>query len=96
MSKRDEYIKKIEKQLEEWNGQIDNLQGQARTASADMKKQYAEQIETMKEKCEDLKTRLATVKDTSDDAWQDVKAGFDLAFDALSNAFNSARRRFKS
>jgi hypothetical protein len=37
---------------------------------------------------------LDELRDSSDDAWQDMKGGFDQAWDNISNAFERAKARF--
>jgi len=35
------------------------------------------------------------LREASDDAWHDMKSGFDKAWDSLTSSFNSAMSRFK-
>ena len=44
---------------------------------------------------ETASNKLAELKDAGDDAWEDLKAGLDGAWNTLGNALKSATARFK-
>ena len=44
MSKKDEYVAKMKKQLDDWSTDIDELQVKASLAKAELKVKYEEQI----------------------------------------------------
>ena len=50
MSSRDEYIRKMQAKLEEWNAEVDTMAAKAGKVSADVKTEYNEQIESLKAK----------------------------------------------
>lgn len=87
MASREEYIDKLEKQLREWNDQIDELQQQAATESKEIKAKLSKRMDEMKKKRAELRTKLNKIKESGDEAfdaikddterlWQDVKKGF--------------------
>lgn len=50
MSSRDEYIRKMQAKLEEWNAEIDKLSAKAGDVTAEVKIEYSDHIESLKAK----------------------------------------------
>ncbi len=92
---KDAYEKKIEAQLNEWKTDIDKMKAKADKADAQAQLEYYKQIENLRTKQEDAKKKLAELKAAGEDAWEDLKAGLDLASASLGEAVKSARSRFK-
>ena len=95
MRTRDEMSGPCKLKLEEWNMEIDLLSEKAGKLAADAKNEYQEKIETLQEKtgsrpAEDRGNYLA-----GESAWEDMKAGVELARSALAEAMDSARSRFQ-
>lgn len=95
MSNRDEYIRKMQAKLEEWNAEIDTLAAKASEVSADVKKEYNEQIESLKAKQAVARQKIEELQQAGESAWVDLKAGIELAWTAMGEAIDSARSRFK-
>jgi hypothetical protein len=95
MSEREQYIEKVKAQLDQWNAEIDKLQAKADEAEADAKIEYEKQINELRAQRDEAEAKAKELQETSNDAWADMKAGFDRAWDSLSNAFANAMSRFK-
>lgn len=95
MSTRDEYIRKMQAKLEEWNADIDALAAKAGEVSADLKIEYAEQIELLKVKQALALQKIEEVQKSGESAWKDLKSGLELAWTAIGEAVDSAKSRFK-
>lgn len=95
MSTRDEYIRKMQAKLEEWNADIDALAAKAGEVSADLKIEYAEQIELLKVKQALALQKIEEVQKSGESAWKDLKSGIELAWTAIGEAVDSAKSRFK-
>lgn len=95
MNSRDEYVRKMQAKLEEWNAEIDVLSAKADEVKADVKHEYAEQIESLKVKQTAAKQKIEELQLTGEVAWEDLKAGAELAWGAISEAIDSAKSRFK-
>jgi uncharacterized coiled-coil DUF342 family protein len=95
MSSRDEYIRKMQVKLEEWNAEIDKLTAKANEVSADIRSEYNEQIETLKAKQAAARQKIEEVQKSGESAWQDLKSGVELAWGAIEEAIDSAKSRFK-
>ncbi len=95
MSTRDEYVKKLQAKLEEWNADIDRLSAKADDVKADLRHEYAEQLEVLKAKQAVARQKMEELQKFGGSAWEDLKAGIELAWNAVAEAIDSARSRFK-
>jgi uncharacterized coiled-coil DUF342 family protein len=95
MSSRDEYIRKMQAKLEEWNTEIDTLTAKAVDVTADVKNEYNEQIESLKTKQAAARQKIEELQQAGESAWEDLKSGVELAWTAIGEAIDSARSRFR-
>lgn len=95
MSMKDAYLQKIDAQMEEWKTEIDKMKAKADKADADAKLKYYEQIEELRTKQQAAQEKLRELRNSSEDAWEDLKAGFELARVSLGEAIKSASSRFQ-
>jgi uncharacterized coiled-coil DUF342 family protein len=96
MEKRTEYIEKLKHKLDEWNAEIDVLEARLKEIQTDKKWKYAEKIQDLKEKRDDMQHKLAELYKTSDQAWAELKVGLDQAWQVLREALQKARSHFNS
>ena len=94
MSRKDAYEKKLEAQLKEWKTDIDKMKAKADKADAEAKLEYYKQIEDLRTKQEAAQKKLTELKASGESAWEDLKAGIDLAWKSLGESIKSARSRF--
>ena len=78
-TKRDAYVEKLNGHLVAWNGEIDEFQAKADKAKADVQAEFRKQVEEMKAKRQALEGKMADLKNASEEAWEDVKNGVDVA-----------------
>jgi len=95
MSSRDEYVRKMQAKLEEWNAEIDTLAARAAKATSEVKSEYAEQIAVLQEKQAAARLKIDELQHSGESAWEDLKSGIELAWTAMGEAIDSARSRFK-
>jgi uncharacterized coiled-coil DUF342 family protein len=95
MKNKEAYIQKLHVKIDEWNADIDKLKAKADQAEADAKIEYQKQIEALNDKRNELEKKVSEISRSSEDAWQDLKAGIDLAWEAMNEAIKSATSRFK-
>jgi len=93
--KRDAFVKKIKASIDEWNAEIDRLEARAEQAEAEARIEYHDEIQELKNYRDDARKRLSRLEQAGEGAWEDMKAGVEMAFEAMSQAVNSARNRFK-
>jgi uncharacterized coiled-coil DUF342 family protein len=85
----------MQAKLEEWNVEIDILTAKAGKVSDDVRKEYNEQIESLKAKQISVRQKIEELQQSGESAWEDLKSGFELAWTAMGEAIDSARSRFK-
>jgi uncharacterized coiled-coil DUF342 family protein len=95
MSNRDEYVRKMQAKLDELNADIDKLAAKAGEVSANLKSEYNEEMAALKVKQAAARQKLEAMQKSGESAWQDLKAGIDLAWTAIGESIDSARSRFK-
>lgn len=95
MSQRDEYIEKAKARLDQWNAEIDKLKAKADEAEADAKVRYQQQLQELRRHRDEAEKRIKDLQQAGDDAWMDLKTGFDKAWDSIGDAFERARARFR-
>ena len=95
MNSRDEYVRKMQAKLEEWNAEIDTLTTRAGKATADIRNEYNEQIGALKVKQATANQKIEELQHSGESAWEDLKSGIELAWTAMGEAIDSARSRFK-
>jgi hypothetical protein len=95
MNSRDEYVRKMQAKLEEWNAEIDTLTIKAGKATSDFMDEHKDQIDALKVKQAAARQKIEDLQQSGESAWEDVKSGFELARTALGEAIDSAKSRFK-
>jgi uncharacterized coiled-coil DUF342 family protein len=95
MSNREEYIRKMQAKLEEWNVEISALNAKASNVRADVKNEYYEQIESLKAKQATARQTIEELQQAGENAWSDLKSGVGLTWSAMEEVFDSAKSRFK-
>lgn len=95
MSNRDEYIRKMQVKLVEWNTEINMLIARAGEIAVDVKNEYNEQIEALKLKQASAKVKIEALQQAGDNAWEDLRSGIEQAGVAMGEAIDAARSRFR-
>ena len=58
MTKRDEFVEKMKRRLDEWNAEINRLDEKVQEVKADLKEKYASQIEELRKKGDEIEKKL--------------------------------------
>lgn len=95
MSKREEYQKKLEAQLNEWGAEISKMKEKADKASGELKNEHTNQLEVLKEKHSDALEKLEELRKSGGEAWDDLKAGAEITWENLRKAVKTAASHFK-
>jgi hypothetical protein len=95
MEKRNEYIKKLEQNLNEYNAKIAEMKTKVAGVKADVKAEYLAQVEGLEKKRDVFVVKYGQLKDANEHAWDDVKAGTEKAWNDLEHSFGKAASRFK-
>jgi hypothetical protein len=95
MGMKEAYQEKMDARLREWQAKIDELKARADQAGAEQKMAYYEQIESLRARQQKAQAQLNELRSAGEDAWEDVKAGVELAWQDLQEAFGRASEKFK-
>jgi hypothetical protein len=95
MEKKEAYQKKREAQLNQLRVTIEGLAAKADKARAEAKVEYAEGIDALKAKQEEVKMKLKALREASGESSKDLKAEVESALFDLKKAVESAVSGFK-
>jgi lipid II:glycine glycyltransferase (peptidoglycan interpeptide bridge formation enzyme) len=95
MMNRDEYVKKLKDQIDQWNAESKKWEAKAQGAQATMKAEYEKQLKTLQSRRDEAMYQLKLLQGASTDAWQDMMKGADQAWRNMHDAFNKARSHFE-
>jgi len=94
MSKRDEYVESLKKQIDHWNAVTARWEVEAAGARADLKKGCEEQLKLVRAQREKALYQLRLIQDASASAWADLIEGTDGAARELKEAITKASKHF--
>lgn len=95
MITRDEFVRKMHDKLDQWNAEIDALKAKADKAETEARVEYHKQLDTLRSKRDDARSKLNELESAGENAWEDLKAGVEMAWESVSEAVRSATSRFK-
>ena len=95
MISREEYLKGLKAQLDQWERQSVAWESAARSATAEARIELEKQVGIMKSRADDMVYRMELMKSASADAWQEIARGADEARRTMQEAFEKARVKFK-
>ena len=91
MKDKDLYVQKLHARLDQWNAKIDKLRAKADKAEAGVRLEYQKEIEYVQQKRKEAEAKLAEMREAGGDAWEDLKIGVGLAWDAVEEAIKVGR-----
>lgn len=95
MSDKNEFLKQFEKQIENWNSQIKEMEANMDKAKADAKIKYEENLRVMREERDKARDKLSELQKSNDAAWDDMKKGAEDMWGAMEDSFKKALSRFR-
>jgi uncharacterized coiled-coil DUF342 family protein len=95
MSTKEDFVRKMHAKLDQWNAEIDALTAKADQAGAEARTEYHKQLDALRGKRDHARSKLNELESASEGAWQDLRAGVELAWESVSEAVRSATSRFK-
>lgn len=95
MSQKQAYQEKMEAQLKEWGAKIDELKAKAEKAEADAKLEYHKRIDGLQAKRNAAEAKLAEVKASGEETWENLKEGVEGAWNEFKSAVSDAVSKFK-
>lgn len=95
MATKDAYRQKLEAQLAEWDARLDSFAARAKRASAEAWIDYENELEGLRRQRRAAAESLSELGRRGEDAWQDMKAGTEKAWDELGKALDRVAARFE-
>lgn len=95
MKSKEEFIQMLHTKIDEWDNEIDKLSAKAAMVEEESREEYYQQIAELKAKRFQINEKLEKVRESGENALEDLKSGIDLALDSMSEALRSAASRFK-
>lgn len=92
---REEYVRRMHSRLDKWNNELDSLIARKNEIQHSARAEFGLKVEDLQRMRDEAKGQLDKLEKASESAWEDMKAGLDLAWEALTQAIDSARSRYK-
>lgn len=94
MDRKEAYQDKLQAQLDEWKADIARLRAKAEMAQADARLKYMDEVDALRAHQKKAQTQLEALQQAQGEAWKDMKAGTEAAWDEMSDAIKQAWKRF--
>ena len=91
---KDEFQKSLDARLKELDVEIAKLREKSRDLSDEAKANWDRKMSELETKRDAVRAKLAEISHSSAEAWKDVQAGAQSAWDELDKAFHDAAREF--
>ena len=95
MALKQEFARQIEQQVAVWQAQIKNHQERVAEAGAKARAEAEEAIAAMRENVEQAGRLLAQAREAQENAWKDMQAASQSAFERLQKGWADALGRFR-
>lgn len=87
-----EFVQRMEVQLRELNQELDRLAIKVEQSNARAKAENQPKLDALRGQTVKLNKQLDEVKNASESAWEEVKAGFKKGYGELKEGFSNARQ----
>ena len=94
MKPKQAYEQKLQAKLDEWQAGIKMLEARAAQADAELKLEIDNEIGRLHERQQKARKRLEELRDSSEDAWEHLKAGVEQAFHDMGEGFKAASKKY--
>lgn len=95
MSDKKDFTARARQQLEDWDYQLDRLSARLNDLRDEWRGEAQEKLNDMKSRRSEFEEKLERLESHGDDAWGDIKAGLDIAWDGLKTGFLAAKSEFE-
>jgi Fe-Mn family superoxide dismutase len=92
MSKKEEYRKKIEAEVELVQTKLAEWKASIKSTAAGARIKYAKQMEEVEQKMTAMKARLKELGEAGEDSWEQLKDGVQSSWDSLSASIRGMRQ----
>ncbi|MBN2531513.1 MAG: hypothetical protein JXB88_01410 [Spirochaetales bacterium] len=95
MITRDEFVKNLKNQLDELNAGIEKIEHKAKLVRENSQAKLQARIKYLREKRDSALLKIHQVKNTSEEAWYDLKQGTENVINSLKAAITKTMSNFK-
>jgi hypothetical protein len=95
MTKRDEYLENLKKQLDAWNAEASKWEAKAKAAQTNMRGEYEKQLAAFRRQRDQALEQMRKMQASSGEAWKDLVHGTDEAWTRMREAVEKARSHFQ-
>ena len=95
MSKRDEFVEAMKRQLDEMNGQIDQLEAKLKAEQEKFGETYDAQMEQLKASSVAVKKKIDEIRAAGDERWEALVVEGEKIQKALVHSFNYFKSQLK-
>jgi len=95
MSDKKDFTARARQQLEDWDYQLDRLSARLNDLRDEWREEAREKLNEMKGRRSEFEEKLERLESHGDDAWDDIKAGLEIAWDGLKPGFLAAKSEFE-
>ena len=92
---RDQFVARFKAKLDEWNEDIDQLEGRAQKAGAKLRQESRDRLNNVRQKHDAVNHGFRELRESIGEAWHDVREGLEEAGEDLRAAIADARNRFR-
>jgi predicted nuclease with TOPRIM domain len=94
MTAREIFVEELKTKLDEWNAEVDRLESKTEVIDAQYRARYRAAIQEIKGKVQQIERKLTVIRNSSTDAWEDLKAGVEGAWKDFEASLKQAKERF--
>lgn len=95
MTDKKDFADSIRQKLEDWDYQLDRLTARLGDKRDEWRAEAKQRIADIEERRDAMEAKLEKLESHGEDAWQDIKAGVELAWDGLKTGLLAARSEFE-
>ena len=95
MANRDEYVRKLKAQIDQWNEQAARWEAEMREAQGRLRQEYTQHLDQIRSRRDEILYQMKLLQSASAGAWEDLMRGADQAWKGMQEAFDRARAHFE-
>ena len=95
MTDKKDFADNIRHKLEDWDYQLDRLTARLGDKREEWRSEAKQKIAEIQDRRDELEAKLEKLESHGEDAWGDIKAGVELAWDGLKTGLLAARSEFE-
>lgn len=94
MKEKEQFGVNMQAQLDEWKQKADEAKNTAAERGEDFMQRLRPDLDKLSDKYEEAKYKLELLRMSSEDAWGEMRDGFEKAFDVFKDSVNKAFSKF--